>query len=105
MELRTKSGADCTRWFPEVAEASGKLPGTHVIDGEACVLRPDGTSDFNLLQERARRRKSYPGAPQVTLCAFARQSLPARGALRPLAQGQAGGLAGRTRLAELSRAQ
>jgi bifunctional non-homologous end joining protein LigD len=35
-----------------------------------CVLRPNGTSDFNLLQARARRRKPYPGGPQVTLMAF-----------------------------------
>jgi bifunctional non-homologous end joining protein LigD len=41
-----------------------------VIDGEACVLRPDGTSDFNAFQERARRRRWYPGAPVVTLMAF-----------------------------------
>lgn len=69
--LRTKSGADCTAWFPEVMRALARLPGgPHVIDGEACVLREDGTSDFNALQERARRRRWYPGAPRVTLCAF-----------------------------------
>lgn len=71
VRLVTKSGADCTRWFPEVAEALARLPGgPHVLDGEVAVLRPDGTSDFNLLQERARRRRSYPGAPQVTYCVF-----------------------------------
>lgn len=71
VRLCTKSGADCSRWFPEIAEALGQLPGgPHVIDGEVCVLRPDGTSDFNSLQERASRRRLYPGAPPVTLCAF-----------------------------------
>jgi bifunctional non-homologous end joining protein LigD len=71
VQLLTKSGAQCTTWFPEVAEALAMLPGgPHVIDGEVCVLRPDGTSDFNLLQARARRRKPYPGGPQVTLMAF-----------------------------------
>ena len=71
VELRTKSGADCTRWFPEVAQALAQLPGgPHVIDGEVCVLGPDGVSDFNALQERARRRRLYPGAPPVALCAF-----------------------------------
>ncbi|WP_374617122.1 ATP-dependent DNA ligase [Thauera aminoaromatica] len=30
----------------------------------------DGTSDFNLLQERARRRRHYVGAPAVTLMCF-----------------------------------
>lgn len=71
VELRTKSGADCSPWFPEIVEALAALPGgPHVIDGEVCVLGPDGVSDFNRLQERARRRRWYPGAPQVTLCAF-----------------------------------
>jgi bifunctional non-homologous end joining protein LigD len=41
VELRTKSGADCTAWFPEIVEALAALPGgPHVIDGEACVLGP-----------------------------------------------------------------
>lgn len=71
VELRTKSGAICTAWFPEVATALSQLRGgPHVIDGEVCVLRPDGTSDFNLLQERAGHRRNYPGASQVTFCAF-----------------------------------
>jgi ATP-dependent DNA ligase len=71
VKLLTKSGADCTKWFPEIPQALATLPGgPHIIDGEACVLRPDGTSDFNLLQERARRRRWYPGAPVVTYCVF-----------------------------------
>jgi bifunctional non-homologous end joining protein LigD len=69
--LHTKSGADCTAWFPEIAQALADLPGgPHVLDGEACVLDADGVSDFNRLQERARRRRWYPGAPQVTFCVF-----------------------------------
>jgi hypothetical protein len=64
--MLTKSGTDCTTWFPEIAEALAMLPGgPQVIDGEVCVLRADGTIDFNLLQARARRRKPYPGGPQV----------------------------------------
>lgn len=71
VQLRTKTGADCTAWFLEIVQALATLPGgPHVIDGEACVLRPDGTTDFNLLQERARRRRGYPGAPRVGLAAF-----------------------------------
>jgi bifunctional non-homologous end joining protein LigD len=71
VRLLTKSGADCTKWYPEVVRALASLPGgPHVIDGEACVLRADGTSDFNLLQERARRRKWYAGAPVITYCVF-----------------------------------
>ena len=70
VELRTKAGTDCTKWYPEVVEALSKVPGTNVLDGEACVLRDDGTSDFNLLQERVRKRKWYASAPRVTYCAF-----------------------------------
>jgi bifunctional non-homologous end joining protein LigD len=71
VQLRTKRGADCTRWYPEVAESLATLPGgPHVIDGEACVLDDIGRSDFNRLQERARRRCWYKDCDQVTLCAF-----------------------------------
>jgi bifunctional non-homologous end joining protein LigD len=70
VELRTKSGADCTAWFPEITAALAKIPGTHVIDGEACVLDDMGVSDFDRFQDRARRRRWYPGCDQVTLCAF-----------------------------------
>jgi ATP-dependent DNA ligase len=39
VELRTKSGVERTKWFPEVADVLAQLPGgPHVIDGEACVL-------------------------------------------------------------------
>ncbi len=69
MQLRTKRGADCTRWYPEAAELLATLPGgPHVIDGEACVLDEIGRSDFERLQEVARRR--CKGCDQVTLCAF-----------------------------------
>src|SRR4051794_14771521 len=52
VQLRTKSGADCGRWFPEIVEALAGLPGgPHVIDGEVAVLDENGVSDFNRLQE------------------------------------------------------
>jgi bifunctional non-homologous end joining protein LigD len=71
VQLRTRRGVDCTRWYPEVAEQLATLPGgPHVIDGEACVLDDVGRSDFNRLQERARRRCWYKDCDQVTLCAF-----------------------------------
>ena len=71
VELRTKNGADCTGWYPEVARALDALPGgPHIIDGEACVLDDLGRSDFEALHARARRRRHYQGAPQVTLMAF-----------------------------------
>lgn len=71
MRLQTKCGADCSTWYREVVQALDALPGgPHVLDGEACVLRADGTSDFNAFQVRARRRRWFPGAPVVTFCAF-----------------------------------
>jgi bifunctional non-homologous end joining protein LigD len=71
VELRTKSGANCTKWFPEVAQLLGELPGgPHIIDGEVCVLDDIGRSDFERLQARARHRRWYPGADHVAICAF-----------------------------------
>jgi len=82
-ELRTKTGADCTIWYPEVADLLTMLPGgPHVIDGEACVLDEIGRSDFNRLQTRANRRRWYPGADQVTFCAFDLLYLDGRNVMR-----------------------
>jgi len=68
--LWTRNGADCTRWFPEVvAGLEQVLGGPHVVDGEVCVLDELGRSDFNRLQDRARRRKWVEGLP-VTYCVF-----------------------------------
>jgi bifunctional non-homologous end joining protein LigD len=70
-ELRTKNGVNCTAWFPEIADLLTMLPGgPHVLDGEACVLDEIGRSDFERLQARARRRRWFGGADQVTYCAF-----------------------------------
>jgi bifunctional non-homologous end joining protein LigD len=70
-ELRTKNGADCSAWFPEICELLARVPGgPHVVDGEACVLDDIGRSDFECLQARARRRRWYAGCNRVTLCAF-----------------------------------
>jgi bifunctional non-homologous end joining protein LigD len=71
VKMRTKNGADCTAWYPEVAEALARLPGgPYIVDGEACVLDDLGRSNFNRLQDRARRRRWYAGCDQVTLCVF-----------------------------------
>lgn len=71
VQLLTKSGADCSAWFPEIVEALGAVRGgPHVIDGEVCVLDDLGRSQFNDLHERAARRRRYPGCSAVTLCAF-----------------------------------
>ena len=49
--LYTRRGLDWTHRFPTIAAALEKLGGGNVIvDGEIVVLRPDGTSDFQALQ-------------------------------------------------------
>jgi bifunctional non-homologous end joining protein LigD len=91
VELRTKSGVDCTKWFPEVANLLASLTGgPHVIDGEACILDEIGRSDFERLQARARRRRWYTGAEQVTMCAFDLLYLDGRSVMAlPLAERKA----------------
>jgi len=51
--LRTRTGQDWTARFADVAEALTKLPAERsVLDGEIVVLREDGVSDFQALQNR-----------------------------------------------------
>jgi bifunctional non-homologous end joining protein LigD len=70
-EMRTRNGADCTKWFPEVARSLTSVKGgPHIIDGEVCVLDDLGRSNFELLQDRARRRRWYEGADPVPYCVF-----------------------------------
>lgn len=70
VEMYTKSGQSCARWFPEVAEVLGRLAGGYwVCDGELCVLGASGRSDFDRMQERGSRRKWVAGL-QVTLVVF-----------------------------------
>ena len=65
------NGADCTKWFPEVARSLANVKGgLHIVDGEVCVLDDLGRSNFELLQDRARRRRWYEGADPVTYCVF-----------------------------------
>jgi len=71
VELRTRGGASCGSWFPEVvAELSKYTGGPYIVDGEVSVLDEIGRSDFNRLHARAQRRRWYPGADAVTYCIF-----------------------------------
>ena len=71
VQLRTRNGTDATKWFPEIAQSLAKVKaGQCVVDGEACVLDELGRSDFNQLQDRARRRRRYPGCADVVYCVF-----------------------------------
>lgn len=69
--LHTKNGADATKWFPETVKALATLQGgRYVFDGEICALDDLGRSTFEVLQERARRRRWYEGAPPVVYAVF-----------------------------------
>lgn len=69
-ELRTRNGADCSKWFPEIGQVLAALKGgPHVLDGEAAVLDDIGRSDFNRMHARAAKRRWDPLNP-VAYCAF-----------------------------------
>jgi bifunctional non-homologous end joining protein LigD len=64
--MRTRNGADCTEWFPEVAAGLRAVrEGPHVFDGEVVVLDDVGRSDFERLQDRAKRRRWHQGCDPV----------------------------------------
>ena len=69
-ELRTRNGADCRGWYPEVVAGLASLRGQQLIDGEVCVLDELGRADFNRLQDRSRRRCWYAGCDPVAFLAF-----------------------------------
>lgn len=67
VRLQSKRGINCAPWYPETVTALSTLKGgPHILDGEICVLRKDGTSDFNLLQQRG----MHSTHPPVTYCVF-----------------------------------
>ncbi|MGO4302153.1 ATP-dependent DNA ligase [Cupriavidus sp. RAF12] len=68
--LRSRGGADATRWFPEVVAAMADMASGSILDGEVCVLDEFGRSDFNRLHARARRKGWYEGADLVVYCVF-----------------------------------
>ena len=48
VQLRTRSGTDTTKWFPEITQSLAMVKaGQCVADGEVCVLDELGRSDFN----------------------------------------------------------
>jgi bifunctional non-homologous end joining protein LigD len=69
--MRTRSGADCTRLFPEVATALASVPGgPFIVVGE--VADPSRTDEGSLrrVQARVRHRGTYPGCGAVVYCVF-----------------------------------
>jgi bifunctional non-homologous end joining protein LigD len=70
VQLRTRNGADCTAWYPEVVQGLATLAGEHILDGEVCVLDDVGRPDFERLQDRSRRRRWYAGCDPVAFLVF-----------------------------------
>lgn len=71
VRLGTKSGVDCSKWFPEVARGLATIPGgPHVLDGEVCVLDDLGRADWERTRARASRRRWLPECDPVVYCAF-----------------------------------
>lgn len=69
--LKTKSGSDATRWFPELARSLAAFKtGPNIIDGEVCVLDDLGRPDFERMQDRGKMRGYKPGADLVTFVVF-----------------------------------
>ena len=61
VEMLTRSGLDWTYRVPAVAEAVARLPaGTVTLDGEAVVLREDGTTNFADLQASFQEGARHP---------------------------------------------
>ena len=69
--LRSRNGADYSKSFPEVIAGLAQLgDGPHILDGEVVVLDDQGRSDFNALQDRARRRKPRESDPPAVFMVF-----------------------------------
>jgi bifunctional non-homologous end joining protein LigD len=65
--IRTRRGHDWTARFPVVAAALARLDArTALLDGELVVLRPDGSTDFQALQNALQESRSDP----VVYCVF-----------------------------------
>lgn len=59
--LQTRRGQDWTDHFPAIAAAVGALRAKEtVLDGELIVQRPDGTADFQALQNSLKSRRPAP---------------------------------------------
>jgi bifunctional non-homologous end joining protein LigD len=71
VQLRTRNGADATKWFPEITDSLAEVSGgPFVVDGEVCVLDDLGRSDVEALQKRAHHRRWYERAKPVVYCVF-----------------------------------
>lgn len=71
VQLRSKNGADCTGWFPEIVRGLSAIGGgEHIVDGEMVVQDGAGRSDFNAVHARAMRRRWSAGDRPVVYAVF-----------------------------------
>lgn len=70
VRLKTRNGADATRWYPELRSLAVLPDQPLILDGEVCVLDDLGRADFNRLQDRSRRRGRPPGSDAVVYVVF-----------------------------------
>jgi ATP-dependent DNA ligase len=61
VQLLTRSGLDWTAKYPTTAAALTKVPvRSAYLDGELCAVRPNGVSDFSLMQQASDPRRRRP---------------------------------------------
>ena len=55
----TRNGHDWADRFPAIVDAALRInPHSFLIDGEAVIVRPDGTSDFHSLRSKQRGKEA-----------------------------------------------
>jgi bifunctional non-homologous end joining protein LigD len=54
VELVSRNGKDASAWFPEIVEGLQRIPGSFLLDGEACVIDARGQPDFERMRAIAR---------------------------------------------------
>ena len=69
VRIVSRTGKDCTSWFPELAGLASAVKGAAILDGEVVCLDRKGRPDFGLIQTRfnltrdADVRAAMAGAP------------------------------------------
>jgi bifunctional non-homologous end joining protein LigD len=54
VELVSRNGKNANAWFPEIVEGLQRIPGSFLLDGEACVIDTRGRPDFERMRAIAR---------------------------------------------------
>jgi len=69
--LRTRSGVDCSAWFPEVREALAAVSGgPYIVDGEIAAPWLADSAAHRVVMARMRQRGRRAGQRPVVYCVF-----------------------------------